>query len=406
MEKIKNLIPRSILNLRHKLSSVFFSFYYGNPSKSMTVIGVTGTDGKTTTSTLIYKILKQAGLNVGLITTISAKIGGKDYPTGFHVTSPNPSSLQKFLKDMKEEGVKYVVLETTSHGLDQHRADGIQFSFAVYTNVTHEHLDYHKTFENYLRAKLKLIDLTKPGGVAVINYDINEIFDTISEKARSHDLKVLSYGLEEGSNIYASGLEVNSRGSSFAVNIGEKQFKVKLNMPGEYNVYNSLAAIGVASQLGVHENDIAEALAEVEGVEGRWEVIQSEPFQVVVDFAHTPNALYKMLSYASQIKRKGKVIVVFGSAGKRDKSKRALMGEAAGQFADIVFLTAEDPRGESVSNINKEIAQGIIKYDKVEDKDYFSIKNRKEAIQKAVKIAQEGDIVIISGKGHEKSMNL
>lgn len=406
MEKIKQLIPREVFKLKHKLVSVFFSAYYSNPSRSMTVIGVTGTDGKTTTSTLIYEILKEAGHNAGLITTISAKIGDKDYPTGFHVTNPNPRHLQKFLKKMKEMGAEYVVLETTSHGLDQYRVDGIRFTVAVYTNITREHLDYHQTFQNYLSAKLKLIDLTKPDGLVIVNRDSEEIYEAISQRARNRKLATFSYGIENSADLIATNIGLTEEESNFSATTSEKKFKVNLKRPGQYNIYNSLAAIGTALYLGISAEVIASALSKTKRLEGRWEIVQTEPFKIIIDFAHTPNALWQMLSHASKQKENGRVIVVFGSASKRDAGKRPLMGEAAGQFADLTFLTAEDPRGESVAEINKQIAQGLIKKGKLEGKHYFSIEDRRQAIDKAINIAKAGDTVIISGKGHEKSMNL
>lgn len=405
--KIKDSIPQKVKNYFHYLQAKYYAKKYGDPSKKLTVIGVTGTDGKTTTCTLIYEILKQAGYKVGLVTTISARIGDKSIPTGFHVTTPSPDLLQKLLKQMVDEGLEYVVLETTSHGLDQYRNGGVQYSAGIFTNITHEHLDYHKTYEKYLEAKAKLISLIKPGGFVVINRD-DKSWEKLNEKIGEKDLKGYTYGFKENADLYASDYTDTTTETNFKIhyNGGKNVEDIKLRLPGEYNVYNALGAIHVGLQLGASIEDIKIALYNTKTLEGRWEVIQKQPVKVVVDFAHTPNALEKMLQYARQDNMQGKIIVVFGTAGKRDFEKRPMMGKVAGTLADIVVLTAEDPRGENVVNINRQIAMGLQEAGKIENKDYFSIVDRKEAIDYAIKNAQPGDTVIITGKGHEKSMNL
>lgn len=405
MNSLKKLIPRSLLNLRHKFTAMRATKYYGYPSKHLKVIGVTGTDGKTSTSTMLYEILKAAGKKVGLITTISAKVGEKEYPTGFHVTTPEPFELQKFLKEMVDEGMEYVVLETTSHSLDQCRVYGIEYHAAVFTNVTHEHLDYHKNYHNYLMTKAKLLDQLDKDGVAVLNHDDNS-FEELEPIALDKAYKTLTYGLTEESDIFATDINEEVGKTEFTVNFRGEEFKLTLHLPGKYNVYNSLAAIGTALQMGISRQDVHDGLENVTGIEGRWEVLMKEPFKVVIDFAHTPNALLNVLKFAQEDNSKGRLIVVFGAAGQRDYKKRPLMGEAAGTYADLTILTAEDPRGESVEKINTEIAQGMEKFNKVKDKDYFSIPDRTEAIEFAIKNAKDGDTVIITGKGHEKSLNL
>ncbi len=406
-EKISVNTPQKFKNFLHYLESQFYVKIYKDPSSKLTVIGVTGTDGKTTTCTLVYEILKHAGYKVGLVTTISARIGDETIPTGFHVTTPSPKLLQKFLKDMVDQGLEYVVLETTSHGLDQYRIGGIKYSSGIFTNVTHEHLDYHKTYEAYLEAKSKLIELIKPGGYVVINHD-DKSFKTLYEKAKALNVETFTYGFTNESDMFASDYKDTATETEFIVHYdgGRKSTKIEMHLPGEYNVYNALGAIKLTYRMGISMDNIKKALFNVHTLEGRWEIIQKKPFKVIVDFAHTPNGLEKMLQYAKQDNQEGRVIVVFGTAGKRDFDKRPMMGKVAGTLADYVVLTAEDPRGENIININRQIAMGLAEIDKHEKKDYIGIIDRREAIKHAIQIARPGDTVVITGKGHEKSMNI
>lgn len=397
---VQNLV-RTLKNLRHKINAIFWNAYYNHPSSKIKVIGVTGTDGKTTTSTIIYNILHQEGKKVALITTIAAKIGDKLIDTGFHVTNPTPRPLQKLLKEIVNEGYEYVVLETTSHGLDQYRVGGVEYNAAVFTNVTHEHLDYHKTYSNYLSTKSKLLDLLAVDGFLVVNKD-DESFDYLSKKAKVLNKETITYGIEENSDYMAQSINMELGSSRFTLIRHRDAFDVELKLPGKYNIYNSLAAIATTEKFGVSENSIKLGLASTDYLEGRWEVMQEKPVKVVVDFAHTPNALEKVLTFARSDNSTGKIIVVFGCAGKRDNLKRPLMGEIAERIADITILTAEDPRGEDVNKINEEIISGM------EDENYevYSVPDRGDAIEKALEIAEPGDTVIVTGKGHEKSMNI
>lgn len=403
--KTKELVPRSMRNYGHFLISKFYTFYYGHPSNDLKVIGVTGTDGKTTTCSLLYEILRNAGYKVAMISTINAYIGDEIISTGFHVTTPSPRMMQSLLKKMVDKGVEYVVLETTSHGLDQHRIGGVHFHAGIYTNITHEHLDYHGTYEAYLAAKAKLIDLISPGGFVVINKD-DISSATLISKAKSNRLKTFTYGFADDSYLFATDYHAEVAETRFTLNWDGKSEVIEMRLPGEYNVYNALAAIQVALELGVGIKVIRKGIKNLITLEGRWEVIQSEPFKVIVDFAHTPNALEKVLQYAKSDNKEGRIIVVFGSAGKRDIDKRGLMGQAASKYADITVLTAEDPRGESVININRQIAIGLQDNGKNENVDFYSIEDRAEAVAFAINMAKPKDTVIISGKGHEKSMNL
>lgn len=403
---VSKALPQQIKNIYHKQRAKKAIKQYDNPSKKLKVIGITGTDGKTSTSIMIYEILKAAGKKVGLITTISAKIGDKEYPTGFHVTSPDPEDLQKFLKEMADAGLEYVVLETTSHGLYQNRVYGIEYIAAIYTNVSHEHLDHHGTYNAYLKVKSKLMKQTNPKtGFAILNHD-DQSYYQLQEIANKLHLKSYTYGLSGKSDIYASDINEEVNQTDFVANFRGEEWDIRMHLPGRYNIYNALAAIALSIRIGIKKEEINKGLSNLLAIEGRWEVIQKSPFKVIVDFAHTPNALYNVLKYAQEENSKGRVIVVFGSAGLRDTTKRPLMGKAAATFADLTILTAEDPRGEDVTSICKQIAQGLAQKNKVENTDYFIEPDRKKAIKMALELAQEGDTVLITGKGHEGSMNM
>lgn len=353
------------------------SNWYKNPSFKLKVIGVTGTDGKTTTSTLIWWILKTARKRVGLVTSVSAKIGLKEYDTGFHVTSPDPIPLQSFLAKMKRARCEYAVLEVTSHGLDQERVAGVKFDVGVLTNITHEHLDYHKTYENYLSTKAKLFKNVRR---AILNRE-DESFERIKVLI-SNRVGILAYDLKT--------LDGTIREAVY-----EK-------FAQEYNRLNATAAILVAYEFGVMDKEIVAALKSFPGVPGRMEEVKnSKGFRIIVDFAHTPNALENVLvALRKELKTNARLIAVFGCAGERDVRKRSLMGEISTRLADTSVFTAEDPRSEKVGEIIKQMLSQTRKGSKV-----YKIPERGEAISFAIqKLAKKGDIVVICGKGHEKSM--
>ncbi len=403
---INSLIPQRLKNFKHFLTAQYYHIRYSKPSKKLKVIGVTGTDGKTTTANLIHAILKQSNKKVGIISTLNAQIGDEKYPLDFHVTNPHPKDLQKFLKLMVDRGLDYAILETTSHGLDQHRVAGISYEYAVFTNVTHEHLDYHRTYENYLKTKSKLIHLTKEKGKVILNKDdgsFNYLFDLASNLER----KVLSYGFTQNVDIKGDDLVKEDKYMKFSLKIGKEVYQLKTNLKGRYNISNIMAAVAVAQDLKIPAKDIKKTLVQVPQLEGRWEELQNKPFRVIVDFAHTPNSLDNALKRGELLKEKGgNLIVVFGCAGKRDYEKRPKMGNIAAEHADKIILTAEDPRGEDIEKINNETLEGIKSNVHGHKREYYSIHDRKEAIKKALEIAQKEDIIIITGKGHEKSMNL
>jgi len=310
--------------------------------------------------------------------------------------------LMQRLKEMKKQGIEWLVLETTSHALAQNRVWGIPFSVAVMTNVTHEHLDYHSTFERYLDAKLKLFRLAnrhKKGlRAGVINAD-----DENAQLFAKSIANPLTYGLKAG-DLRASGVKMTPSGSSYTAKIGDKQYKIKCQLPGEFNVSNSLAAVGIGHVMGLSKEQVEKGVAALESVEGRMMTVdEGQPFEVIVDFAHTPDSFEKLLKGLKPLV-KGKIIVMFGSAGRRDKAKRPAQGEIAGKYADEVILTEEDDRDEDGNQILEDIAAGAEKAGKVRDKDLFLVLDRPEAIKFTLSRAKAGDTVLLLGKGHEKTI--
>ncbi|HJX45866.1 MAG TPA: UDP-N-acetylmuramoyl-L-alanyl-D-glutamate--2,6-diaminopimelate ligase [Patescibacteria group bacterium] len=381
-----------IKNVFHFFNAVLAVTFYGYPARKLTVIGVTGTDGKTTTAALIYQILKKAGEKVALITTVNAYIGRRQINTGFHVTTPNPWSLQKLVKDVVDAGCKHLILEATSHGLDQYRVLGTNISIAVVTNITHEHLDYHKTYLNYLKAKAKIFKHAK---IAILN------------KTDSSYKRLIKY-LRKDTKLISYDSKINKEKIKKAV---DKRF------PEIYNKFNAAAAISVAKELGIKESDIIKAIKSFSSVTGRMEYIKNNKgINIIIDFAHTPNALENVLKALKTKIKKGRLIAVFGCAGERDKAKRPMMGAISTKYADVSIFTAEDPRHEDMNNIIDAMVKGVIKGG-AKEVDYQSrvfskkpvflrIKDRQEAISFAINnISKRGDTIVICGKGHEKSMN-
>ncbi len=387
--------------------------FYGHPGRKLTVIGVTGTDGKTTTSNLLYQILVAAGLKTGMISTVNAVIGGEVLDTGFHVTTPDAHDVQRYLAKMVESGLTHVILETTSHGLAQHRVDASQYDIAVVTNITHEHLDEHGSYENYRAAKGRLFELladtvNKPQGnprLGVLNLDDQKSYGYLSPLLTRHASRQVSYGLTPQADIYAENITYSPSGLVF--DIGGKDFRLpaRTHLVGAYNVSNCLAAFSAAVVgLGIDPQTAARGLANLPGIPGRMEVIDlGQDFTAIVDFAHTPNALKVTLETARQM-TKGRVISIFGSAGLRDREKRRLMAETSAELADISVLTAEDPRTESLDGILAEMATGAKSKGGLEGETFHRVRDRGEALKFALQLARPGDLVIACGKGHEQSM--
>lgn len=381
---------------------------YDFPARKMVVIGVTGTDGKTTTSNIIYQILKRAGYKAGIISTVNAVIGDEVIDTGFHVTTPEAQDVQRYLAQMAAAGITHVVLETTSHGLVQHRVTGCEYDIAVVTNITHEHLDYHGNYANYLAAKGLLFSrlsesALKAGGVAkfaVLNED-DQSYDYLNSIT---DTAKISYGLRSG-DLFARDIRYDAQGLHFIAKSDAFEVTVTSKLIGDFNVSNILAAIGATVMgLDIPAQTACEGIAELTAVPGRMEQIDmGQRFTAIVDFAHTPNALKRALETVRGM-TKGRVIAVFGSAGLRDREKRRMMAEVSAGLADITILTAEDPRTESLDGILEEMAKAAVGRGGVEGVNFFRIADRGDAIRKAVQLAQAGDLVVSCGKGHEQSM--
>jgi UDP-N-acetylmuramoyl-L-alanyl-D-glutamate--2,6-diaminopimelate ligase len=389
--------------------------FNGFPARKMVMIGVTGTDGKTTTCNLIYSILIAAGIKAGLISTVNAVIGGQILDTGLHTTTPDAPDIQRYLAQMVDAGMTHCVLETTSHGLAQHRVTGCEFDIAAITNITHEHFDFHGSLDNYRAAKAKLFEglatsHKKPGmeKLAVLNADDGS-FDYLRERI---GVPYASYGLGRNADVRATDIVYEPVSTYFTADTRRGHPKGSFIVPrfqtslvGEYNVSNCLAAITVGLKaLGLAPEAVARGIASLKGVPGRMERFDlGQDYIAIVDFAHTPNALKRALETARQM-TKGKVAVVFGSAGLRDVAKRRWMGEVAAELADYTIITAEDPRTESLEAIMAESAEGATSKLGVEGQTFWRIADRGEAIQFAVNMAKSSDVVIACGKAHEQSM--
>ena len=388
----------------------FAAAFYDHPSRQLVVIGVTGTDGKTTTTNLVYHILRTAGVRVGMISTVNALIGDQELDTGFHVTTPEAPDIQRYLAQMVDAGLTHAVLEATSHGLAQRRAAEVDFDLAAVTNVTHEHLDYHGTYQAYLAAKGLLFEALSGGtgakGVeklAVLNKD-DESYPYLVGVS---DARTFSYSLseDEDADLWAESIQSTPSELRYWVHGLEVDFEVRTPLIGRYNVPNGLAAIGLTVVgLGVPIRTVQAAFAIVPTVPGRMEPIDlGQDFLAIVDFAHTPNAIKQALITAREL-TDGKVIAVFGSAGLRDVEKRKLMPEIAAGLADEMFLTAEDPRTESLDGILADMAEGALRGGGEEGVTFWREPDRPTAIRRAVARAGAGDLVITCGKGHEQSM--
>lgn len=398
MPKANTLVAR-YKNSRHFLTSLLETSKAGYPAKELTVIGVTGTDGKTTTAHLIYEILRTAKFRAALVSTVGAWDPKGFVDTGLHTTTPDAKTLQPLLKKFKEQGITHVVLEVTSHGLDQHRVLGANFYAGVLTNVTHEHLDYHKTFANYKKAKAKLFRGVK---LAVLNKD-DESFEYFKKSAPKL-AKIVSYSTSGLADVKALNIINRPSGLVFSATDNGVGYKIITTLQGSYNASNILAAIGVARNLGVDWKTVQIAVSGFSGIPGRMEYVKTRPFSAIVDFAHTPNAMEKLLTTLSERKNaRARLITVFGCAGERDRAKRPMMGEISKRLADISIFTAEDPRTEDLGKILSKMLEGAKRVRNTKHK-VLRITDRGEAIEKAIKLAKKGDIVVICGKGHERSM--
>jgi UDP-N-acetylmuramoyl-L-alanyl-D-glutamate--2,6-diaminopimelate ligase len=383
--------------------------FYDSPADELTLIGVTGSDGKTSTVNLLYQILLAAGIKTGMVSTVNAVIGDQQLDTGLHVTTPEVFEVQQYLRQMVDAGLTHAILETTSHGLAARRVLGRNFDIGVVTNITHEHLDYHGSYDEYLKAKGLLFEgLSEPKNkktpvppLAVLNLD-DRSYQPLVERTEA---KKVSYGLSPDADVRASNIVNTPEYLGFTVHGPGFEFGVQTTMIGNYNVWNILAAVSAAVLgLGISPEVANRGVQALKGIPGRMErITMGQDFLAIVDFAHTPYALEAVLKAGREL-TDSRVIAVFGSAGLRDKQKRRMMAEMAAELADVSILTAEDPRVESLEDILGEMASGALSKGGVEGETFFRIPDRGEAIRFAIQQAQPGDLVFALGKGHEQSM--
>jgi UDP-N-acetylmuramoyl-L-alanyl-D-glutamate--2,6-diaminopimelate ligase len=403
---VKKVIPAGLFPAiepyGHLGEAVLFNTMNGFPSRGLKVIGVTGTNGKTTTSFLIHRMLHEAGYKVGLMSTVAYGVGDDIKPQMHHMTNVSVPEMMKRLKWMKAQGVDWLVLETTSHALAQHRVWGVPYSIAVMTNVTHEHLAYHRTFERYVAAKAMLFrqaDRNHQGlRTGIINAE--DPSADVFAKAIKHPV---TYGVKKG-DVRAEDVKLRPDGVSYLAEIDGETYHIECHLPGSFNVYNSLAAVCAGRAAGLSRKQIEQGIAALQGVEGRMtRVDEGQDFTVIVDYAHSPDSFEKLFKDIRPV-AKGRLVALFGSLGGGDVGKRALQGELAGKYADEVIVCEEDDRQEDGRQIMEQIAAGAEKAGKVREKDLFLVHDRTEAINFAMKRAKKGDIVLLLGKGHEKTI--
>ena len=394
-------------NVRMALANLACAFY-GYPAQHLCTIGVTGTDGKTTTSNLISALFEADGKCTGLMTTANFKVGHQEWENGTRQSTLEALEIQQFLQHVQEAGATHAVVEATSHGLELGRVHGCNFDVGVVTNITHEHLDFHKTIEGYRRAKARLFEMLDPERdkgigsqpVAILNRD-DVSYEILKPYCR---VPILDYGIDTPAAVRATDLQLHTHSTRFHLVLPDAEVDIETPFIGRFNVSNCLAAIATAYSQGIRLETIREHMAHAKGVAGRMERIdENQPFTVIVDYAHTPESLDKVLSILRPL-TPGRLIVVFGSAGERDVQKRPIMGRIAAQKCDLSVITDEDPREEDREKILQEIAAGAEAMGKRDGRDFLRIADRREAITAAFHAAHPGDTVLLAGKGHEQSI--
>lgn len=385
----RTTLPAIVVSKGREAAALAAATAFGNPARHLRLIGVTGTNGKTTTTSILRHLLDDGSVSSASIGTLGVLLGsrGAVFPGGGGLTTPGPVELQRILRALVDDGARTVAMEVSSHSLDQRRIDGIELDAALFTNLTRDHLDYHGTMEAYLAAKARLLDYLRPAGTAIVNADATEW------AALGPAGPLLTFGIKADAQVRARDVRFTSTGSQWRLTTPSGEAEVKLPLIGDVNVQNGLAAAAAAFALGLSVPDIAARLATVPQVPGRLEVISAQP-TVLRDYAHTPDALERALGTARAF-TKGKLIVMFGCGGDRDKGKRPLMGEIAERGADVVIVTSDNPRTEDPDSIIDEIEAGM------RPGTHERLTDRHAAIARAIQIAAEGDIVLLAGKGHE-----
>jgi UDP-N-acetylmuramoyl-L-alanyl-D-glutamate--2,6-diaminopimelate ligase len=394
MISTKRIIQKLKNTFWHLPKGFYYDYKYYHPSRHLTLIGITGTDGKTTTSTLIHQILQKAGFNTGLITTNGAYFGDQIVDTGLHMTSPDSSLTQKILADMVKNGITHAVIEITAHALDQYRYFGCHFKVAALTNITHEHLNDFINLPEYTKVKSKLF---LDSDIAVLNKD-DPSFTYISSLLSKN--KIVSYSIDKKSNFQAKDIVSHKTLLKFKVN----QLSVSTDSNYRYQIYNILAALGVITSLNIDPKFLLDTVANFPAIKGRREEVENNlKIRTIIDFAHTPAALESTLS-SLKTQTKGKLIVIFGATGGRDQTKRPQMGKVVSQIANIAYVTADDTRSEDVTKINQQIISGMDLTNP--NFRYFDVPNRQEAFNQAIAQAKAGDTIVACGKGHETTILL
>ncbi len=385
---VKIIVPNS----RYALSLLANKFYH-YPSRDIRMIGITGTNGKTTTTHIIDSIFSQQ-YRTGLIGTLYYKINGVIYKS--KDTTPEPPDLQAIFTQMKQMHVDYCAMEVSSHGIEFFRVEGVNYNVAIFTNLTQDHLDFHKTIESYRNAKLKLFSWIEKDGHAIINND-----DPSAHYFRdATKAQVLTYGIENPADIMAKDIDIHIKGMAFTLTTPTGDIRVQPRLVGTFNIYNILAAVGAAVSQGIDPETIKTGLEQPIHVAGRFELVDcGQPFSVVVDYAHTPDGIDNVLKLARALNPR-RVITVFGCGGDRDKDKRPLMGQVVSEYSDFFIITADNPRNEDPEHIARDIKTGL------KHTNFEEIIDRRQAIARAIEVAEEGDIVMLLGKGHETTQTL
>lgn len=403
-QTVRNIYNAAVIPY-HKLMGFIAATNYDYPASAMTVIGVTGTNGKTSTCHMIYSVLKEAGLKAGIITTVGNAItDGELKSDGGHMTTADTYEVNKQIAEMRAAGVQYLVLEVSSHGLAQSRIFGVPIDIAVMTNVTPEHLDYHRTFERYRKAKMKLFQMAADNfrhggrGVGIVNED-----DASSNFFAKLVPNPVTYGVVNG-DLKATRIKSTDSGVEYYTRLNKDSYHIKVNIPGEFYVYNSLAAVAVCHELGIDKKTIEKGIADLAGVAGRMNKVENDlGINIIVDYAHTPDSYEKILPEVRK-DTTGKVYIVCGAAGQRDDSKFPTMGRLAAKYGDLVILTEEDPKGP-VRPQSELLAKGIVDDGGKEGEDFIYIDDRMEAIAEAVNRAEKGDAILVLGMGHQKKID-
>lgn len=392
---------KDIAIIKTKNNRIFLSKlasnFYNHPSLKLDLIGITGTNGKTTTAYLIEHILKSASLRTGLIGTINYKILNRKYTA--ETTTPESLDFQKLLYKMTKSSIRYVPAEISSHSLKLHRVDDLHFKIGIFTNLTEDHFDFHKNFRDYFESKSRLFELLqdskKKNKLAIINID--DKWGKLLYKRFKNRIKIYTYGINEDADFKAEDLNLSTHGSCFRIKHKNKNFPVKTSLIGKFNIYNILAAFIAVRFFNISADSIISSINKFKGPAGRMEIIKSNNFCIAIDYAHTDDALKNVLSSIKEIST-GRIITVFGCGGDRDRKKRPKMGYIAAKLSDIVIVTSDNPRTEDPDRIIDEIEKGIFK---LRTNNYYRISDRKKAIASAISMAKPDDFILIAGKGHE-----